>query len=579
MKTLDISPELALPLDAATQKIAYIGRTGSGKSYLAGVTVEAMLDAGIQVVIFDPVGIWYGLRMKADGSPGYPLPVFGGLKGDIPLEPTAGALIADLVVDRGISCVIDVSQFESDADKARFAAAFADRFYFRKKANPSAVHLVVDEAQEFIPQNPKHGEERMLHAFVRICKLGRNFGIGVSLISQRPQEVSKKALNQTELLFAFQMTGPQERKAIELWMSEKGIDTDVAGALPGLKVGTCFAWSPQWLSFSGLIHGRAKKTINSSSTPAAGAKVQKRDLAPIDLEQLSAKMKETIERAKADDPKILKAELARLRVELAKKPTLKIEKMLTPPKPPRVVEKPVISKADLATIYRGIDSFSRALKKIEERVDKYAAPMLEVRAPLVPGPKMETIASYAIPRKDPPGKYDRTIPDTLTFIKGTEITRPPLGTSTGNDRQLTVSQRKILGILLMLEIRGIPASRECVAAWLDIHHRGGSYGENLAFLRQEGYLEPESLIVTELGRTSAMIPETGFGAALGVLTGSQAKILELLRDGTTFSRDVLGESLGIHPRGGSFGENLARLRTMGLISPGGLISILPTAER
>lgn len=574
MKTLDISPELALPLDAATQKIAYIGRTGSGKSYLAGVTVEAMLDVGIQVVIFDPVGIWYGLRMKADGSPGYPLPVFGGLKGDIPLEPTAGALIADLVVDRGISCVIDVSQFESDADKARFAAAFADRFYFRKKANPSAVHLVVDEAQEFIPQNPNHGEERMLHAFVRICKLGRNFGIGVSLISQRPQEVSKKALNQTELLFAFQMTGPQERKAIELWMSEKGIDTDVAGALPGLKVGTCFAWSPQWLSFSGLIHGRAKKTINSSSTPAAGAKVQKRDLAPIDLEQLSAKMKDTIERANGDDPKFLRGEIQKLRAELAK-PQPKAITIAPKPVAPKIVEKPVFTAADRALVNRALGQIEKAVQiftkaegllgtallNVDKKLEKVVHPMLTIRAG-------DRIGAHRVLAASANASEVIAIPP-----------RPPLGTSTGNDRQLTVSQRKILGVLLMLEIRGIPASRECVAAWLDIHPRGGSYGENLAFLRQEGYLEPESLIVTELGRTSAMIPETGFGAALGVLTGSQARILELLRDGTTFSREVLGESLGIHPRGGSFGENLARLRTMGLISPGGLISILPTSER
>jgi len=45
-----------------------------------------------------------------------------------------------------------MSQFESDADKARFAQAFADRFFFRKKAAPSAVHLFIEEAQEFVPQ-------------------------------------------------------------------------------------------------------------------------------------------------------------------------------------------------------------------------------------------------------------------------------------------------------------------------------------------------------------------------------------------------------------------------------------------
>ena len=55
------------------------------------------------------------------------MPVFGGLHGDLPLEPLMGARIADLIVDRQISAVLDVSQFEHNTDKARFAEAFATR--------------------------------------------------------------------------------------------------------------------------------------------------------------------------------------------------------------------------------------------------------------------------------------------------------------------------------------------------------------------------------------------------------------------------------------------------------------------
>ena len=86
--------------------------------------------------------------------------------------------------------------------------------------------VFVEECQEFIPQNPQGEENKMLHAFNRMVKIGRNFGIGMSMISQRPQEVNKKSLNLAEILFAFQMTGPQERKTIEGWIAEKGIDED-----------------------------------------------------------------------------------------------------------------------------------------------------------------------------------------------------------------------------------------------------------------------------------------------------------------------------------------------------------------
>ena len=313
MKLLRISPDLPLPLDAVTQKIAMVGRTGSGKTYCAMKLAEEMLEAGAQIAALDPVGIWYGLRLAADGkAPGLSIPVLGGLHGDVPLEATGGALVADLVVERGISVVLDVSQFESEADKARFARAFAERFFFRKKAAPSATHLFLEECQEFVPQNPQPGEQPMLHAFQRLNRLGRNFGIGTTLITQRPQDVNKKALNQAELVFAFQLTGPQERKAVDGWLSDKGLGLDLAADLPKLKVGHAHAWSPSWLEVSKVVHIARKRTFDASSTPEVGKRAETRELAPIDLEKLRTAMAKTIERARAEDPRELRRRIAAL---------------------------------------------------------------------------------------------------------------------------------------------------------------------------------------------------------------------------------------------------------------------------
>ena len=139
---LRLGPALSLPLDAVTQKTAMLGRTGSGKTYAATKLTEEMLDAGAQIIALDPVGVWYGLRLGADGkSPGISIPVFGGLHGDVPLEPTAGKMIADLIVDRGISAMIDVSQFEHDSEKARFAGDFAARLLDRKSTRLNSSHI------------------------------------------------------------------------------------------------------------------------------------------------------------------------------------------------------------------------------------------------------------------------------------------------------------------------------------------------------------------------------------------------------------------------------------------------------
>lgn len=42
MKKLEISPELKLPVNVVTEKLAMIGRTGSGKSYAATKLAELM---------------------------------------------------------------------------------------------------------------------------------------------------------------------------------------------------------------------------------------------------------------------------------------------------------------------------------------------------------------------------------------------------------------------------------------------------------------------------------------------------------------------------------------------------------
>lgn len=364
---LRLAKDLALPLDAVTQKIAWLGRTGSGKTYGASKLAEEMIAANAQVVILDAVGVWYGLRLAADGKgKGIEIPVFGGLHGDVPLEVTGGALVADLIVDRGISVVLDVSQFESDAQKARFAHEWCDRFFFRKKAAPSAIHVFLEECQEFVPQNPEKGEERMLHAFQRLEKLGRNFGIGVSLISQRPQEVNKKALNQTECLFVFQMTGLGERKAIRDWITDKNLTDDIAEILPNLEVGTAHVWSPQWLKISETIRILEKRTFNASSTPTVGQRAAVRHLAPIDLVKIQKAMEATIERAKAEDPRELRRQIQELKAQLTKKSPYAAQ--------PKKVEVPALKNSQITRLERAVermrDSSAALLKAHSHQVDR-----------------------------------------------------------------------------------------------------------------------------------------------------------------------------------------------------------------
>jgi DNA helicase HerA-like ATPase len=91
-----IGVNLQLPPQAVTQKFAVLGTSGSGKTYGAGKFVEELDALGAQVIIVDTVGNWWGLRLAANGmAPGIRIPVIGGDRGDLPLAPDHGEVIAN----------------------------------------------------------------------------------------------------------------------------------------------------------------------------------------------------------------------------------------------------------------------------------------------------------------------------------------------------------------------------------------------------------------------------------------------------------------------------------------------------
>jgi hypothetical protein len=441
---LHIAEDLALPADVVTEKLAFLGRTGTGKTYAAMKLAELMLDAGAQIIALDAVGKWFGLRVDGAGA-GFPIPVFGGLNGDFPLEATGGKLMAEVVTERGISAVIDVSQF-THGEQVRFALDFATHFFQRKKASPSAVHLFLEECQEFVPQNPMPGEQAMLSAFERLWKLGRNFGIGGSLISQRPQEINKKALNQTGTLFVFGMTGPQERKAIEQWVSAQGINEDIAEVLPTLRQGQPHVWSPTFLNVSKTVRIAEKRTADVSATPKFGARAKERPLTPIDAEQLRTQMAATIERAKADDPRELRKRIAELERaakmhQAAPAPEVRVER----------IEVPVLRPEDLKAIAdatRIITEEGRRLRaSIEETFNQSIERLVQVIGPILAAVGRAQLPNAAASREHPRNPGHRIIPPVMT--------RRPVVRVDVDETVVTPSRQRVLNGLMFLEGIGL----------------------------------------------------------------------------------------------------------------------------
>jgi DNA helicase HerA-like ATPase len=96
---LRIGPDLALPaLEAQTQTLVVYGGKGMGKTNFAAVLAEELAANHLRFSWIDPVGVAWGLKHSADGrGPGVEVLILGGAHGDIPINPAAGAIVADLV--------------------------------------------------------------------------------------------------------------------------------------------------------------------------------------------------------------------------------------------------------------------------------------------------------------------------------------------------------------------------------------------------------------------------------------------------------------------------------------------------
>lgn len=327
---LTLSKDLELPLEAVTQTFAILAKRGVGKTYTASVMVEEMLKAQLQVVVVDPIGVWWGLRSSADGkSEGLPVIIAGGEHADVPIEPTSGEVLAEMIVEQHLSMVIDISLFRKH-EQHKFMTAFAETLY---RKNRQAVHLVLDEADEFAPQRALGGDEpRMLGAIEDLVRRGRARGIGVTMITQRPAVLNKNVLTQIEVLVALRLTSPQDRAAIAEWVkyhADAGEAQEMLQSLGSLPVGTAWFWSPGWLNLFKKVAIRQRETLDSSSTPKVGQQIiTPKKMAKVDLEKIREQLSSTIEQVEMNDPKVLKQQIVDLKKQLVdQKPQVKVRQV------------------------------------------------------------------------------------------------------------------------------------------------------------------------------------------------------------------------------------------------------------
>ncbi len=552
MGDLLIARDLALPLSAVTQRLAFLGISGSGKTYAAGKFAELLIDAGAQVVVIDTVGNWYGLRLAGDGKhPGITIPIFGGEHGDVPLREGDGERMADLLVDSRTPAIVDVSDF-TQGGLRRFVAAFATELFEKKKRQKSPLMLLWEECQDVMPQESFTADSVMLGAVQRLVKKGRNYGIGNTMISQQPQAVNKKCLNQASTLFLFRTGGAHERKAIKEWVNTKHVEESVLDDMNALETGVAIVASPEWLQVLKRVKVAAKRTFDSTKTPEIGDVEPAKTLAPVDLTKIRETWSAVIAEAEADDPKVLRKRVADLERQLAAR-----QQQVAPEKR---VEVPVLPAQDLARLERAAELLDersthlvQGLQVVVSELGAVKSALARMRAP-APAKALAPTAARRSPA--PPAARPRDV------ATAPGVTRP---------------QKNILDALAWFEAIGIPSPSRVAAAFIaGASSKSSAYINNLGALRSAGliaYPHDGHVALTGHGRASAHPPDIAptaealQQAALAAVTEPQSRILAALIEAypAALSRQELAERAKASPLSSSYINNLGALRTLGVI--------------
>jgi hypothetical protein len=208
-----------------------------------------------------------------------PVLILGGIHGDLPIEPTAGAIVADLVVDEDVN--VDhrhlaqaLRPMWSQGEKIRFVRDYCLRLFERQGERRRPLMQVIDEAGRFVPQQIPKGASTSPSASARSSSSSSSAATSGrrALITQRSARMNKSVSELAEMMVAFRTVGPRSIDAILDWFGEhvpKDRWRELVERLRKLPRGTALVVSPGWLDVEGEYAMRARETFDSSDTPPA----------------------------------------------------------------------------------------------------------------------------------------------------------------------------------------------------------------------------------------------------------------------------------------------------------------------
>jgi hypothetical protein len=303
-------------------------------------------------------------------------------------------------------------------------------------------------------------------------------------------------------LVAFKLTSSQDRDAIGAWVegsADKQQWREIWASLPTMQRGQGVLWAPARGVLS-TVKFPEKLTFDSSRTPKRGESKRTTTLKPINLDKLQERLSAVKAEVDANDPKALRAEITRLKAELAKKPAGAVE---------------TDAAAIAAAEQRG---FQRGFKDGFEDANAQARQSLDVHRNLI-GESIKNFCASAthtlsvltldlqIPNDIESGSpTGRTVPAP---------TRPPVvppaarssSPAASGDGNLAGPQQRILNSLATWARMGERQPNNAQVAWLAGYSPSStSYTNPRSALKTAGLIEypsPDRLSITSDGQAAA----------------------------------------------------------------------------
>lgn len=554
------------PVELGGQGTAVLGIRASGKSYLGTLLGERLMDAGVPIIAFDPIGVWRYLRVPGATGKGYPVVVAGGEHGDLPLTPEGAPEIVRAAMRDGISLIIDLYSMKlSKADWRRIVEQCVRVLLYENKGH-GLRHVFIEEAAEFAPQIVSRDYGHVYAEIEKLARMGGNAMLGYTLISQRSEQVNKAVLELCDNLFLFRQKGRLSLTALSKWLdigSAKG-GSEIIDSLPTLGQGVCWAWLagsstpvkinvPTKRSFHpdrSKMHGDVDEIINRSAVDVGTF-----------VNTMKTSLEKIVEEAQANDPKRLKARIAELEREKAK-PV------------PAVVDDELIAAAWTEGYTQGADEgfksgmdagISAERQRLGQKVLNFAADFA-----LATGEAHDLPVSAPRPVSTTSPKVRMSAPAPQKVANGGAA---PKIVANGVDMG---AERKPLAILARVYPGGYTEAQW--AALAGFKRTGGTWGTYKSRLRSAGRIEQRGDLwyatetgAADVGETDPM-PEAGIELVefWAGRIGAENKFLRYLAEQypSGITKAELAERFDMAASGGTFGTYLSRLRSNGLIEEG-----------